>query len=146
MATLREQMQRDLQLRGLSPKTQRAYLDKARDFARYFKQAPDQLGEGEIKEYLHYLLAEKKVSDSTYRQTYGSLKFLNHRIINVEDGRVSFWWRDYADGNKKKIMALDAPEFIRRFLLHVLPDRFVKIRHYGLLGSRNCKNNLTLCR
>lgn len=76
MATLREQMQRDLQLRGLSPKTQRAYLDKARDFARYFKQAPDQLGEDKIREYLHYLLAEKKVSDSTYRQTYGSLKFL----------------------------------------------------------------------
>lgn len=76
MATLREQMQRDLQLRGLSPKTQRAYLDKARDFARYFKQAPDQLGEEKIREYLHYLLAEKKVSDSTYRQTYGSLKFL----------------------------------------------------------------------
>lgn len=70
----------------------------------------------------------------------------NHRIINVENGRVSFWWRDYADGNKKKIMTLDAPEFIRRFLLHVLPDRFVKIRHYGLLGSRNCKNNITLCR
>lgn len=76
MATLREQMQRDLQLRGLSLKTQRAYLDKARDFARYFKQAPDQLGEENIREYLHYLLAEKKVSDSTYRQTYGSLKFL----------------------------------------------------------------------
>jgi len=76
MATLREQMQRDLQLRGLSPKTQRAYLDKARDFARYFKKSPDQLGEGEIKEYLHYLLAERKVSDSTYRQAYGSLKFL----------------------------------------------------------------------
>jgi len=75
MATLREQMQRDLILRGLSQKTQRIYLDKARDFARYFKQAPDQLGEEEIRKYLHYLL-EKKVSDSTYRQTYGSLKFL----------------------------------------------------------------------
>lgn len=75
MATLREQMQRDLQLRGLSPKTQRAYLDKARDFARYFKQAPDQLGEEQIREYLHYLL-QKKVSDSTYRQAFGSLKFL----------------------------------------------------------------------
>lgn len=68
-------MQRDLQLRGLSPKTQRAYLDKARDFARYFKQAPDQLGEEQIREYLHYLL-QKKVSDSTYRQAFGSLKFL----------------------------------------------------------------------
>jgi len=76
MATLREQMERDLQLRGLSAKTQRAYLDKARDFARHFKKSPDQLEEEHIREYLHYLLEEKKVSDSTYRQTYGSLKFL----------------------------------------------------------------------
>jgi hypothetical protein len=49
---------------------------------------------------------------------------------------VTFRWRDYADSNKSKIMTLDAHEFIRRFLLHVLPDRFVKIRHYGLLGNR----------
>lgn len=70
----------------------------------------------------------------------------NHRIIKVEDGRVLFWWRDYADGDKYKVMMLDAPEFIRRFLLHILPNRFVKIRHYGLLGSRNCKTNIALCR
>lgn len=70
----------------------------------------------------------------------------NHRILSVEDGRVSFRWRDHADGNRMKMMTLNADEFIRRFLLHVLPDRFVKIRHYGLMGSRNCKNNLTLCR
>ena len=60
----------------------------------------------------------------------------NHRIVKFEDDRVSFRWRDYADGNKTKVMTLDADEFIRRFLLHVLPDRFVKIRHYGLLGNR----------
>lgn len=70
----------------------------------------------------------------------------NHRIINVEDSRVSFRWRDYSDGNKKKIMTIDASEFIRRFLLHILPDRFVKIRHYGLLGSRKRKANIGLCR
>ncbi len=76
MATLREQMQRDIILRGLSQKTQRAYLDKAKAFACHFKKSPAQLGEEEIRKYLHYLLSEKKVSDSTYRQTYGSLKFL----------------------------------------------------------------------
>jgi len=68
-------MQRDLQLRGLSPKTQKAYLNQVRDFARYFKKSPDQLGEDEAKEYLHYLLKEKKVSDSTYRHCYSVLKF-----------------------------------------------------------------------
>lgn len=70
----------------------------------------------------------------------------NHRIIAIEDDRVSFRWRDYSDGNKSKIMTLYAFEFIRRFLLHVLPDRFVKIRYYGLLCSRNRKANLILCR
>jgi hypothetical protein len=70
----------------------------------------------------------------------------NNRIIGMEDGKVSFFWKDYADDNKKKVMTLTAFEFIRRFLLHVLPDGFVKIRHYGLLGNRNRKEYLSLCR
>jgi hypothetical protein len=70
----------------------------------------------------------------------------NHRIINMENGKVSFFWKDYADGGKTKIMTLDCFEFIRRFLLHVLPDGFVKIRYYGLLGNRNRKDDLILCR
>lgn len=76
MATLREQMRRDMQLRGLSTRTQEAYIQKALDFARHFKTSPEQLGEDKIKGYLQYLLTERKVSDSTYRQAYGSLKFL----------------------------------------------------------------------
>jgi len=59
---------------------------------------------------------------------------------------VFFKWRDYSDSNKNKIMALDVNEFIRRFLLHVLPDRYVKIRHYGLYGNRNRKLLLDRCR
>lgn len=70
----------------------------------------------------------------------------NHRILKLEDGKVSFLWRDYSDGDKEKIMTLHASEFIRRFLLHVLPDRFVKIRHFGLLANRRRKDNIALCR
>lgn len=70
----------------------------------------------------------------------------NHRLISTDGGRVSFHWRDYSDGNKEKIMSLDASEFIRRFLLHVLPPKFVKIRYYGLWGSRNRKTAIPLCR
>jgi hypothetical protein len=70
----------------------------------------------------------------------------NHRIVKLEDGEVSFRWRDYADSNKTKTMTLDADEFIRRFLLHVLPDRFVKIRHYGLLGNRCRAKKIARCR
>lgn len=70
----------------------------------------------------------------------------NHRILKLDNGKVSFLWRDYSNGDKEKIMTLDAHEFIRRFLLHVLPDRFVKIRHYGLLANRRRKDNIALCR
>jgi hypothetical protein len=70
----------------------------------------------------------------------------NHRIISVEEGKVSFSWKDYADGNTQKIMTLEASEFIRRFLLHMLPDGFVKIRHFGFLGNRNRKACLEACR
>jgi hypothetical protein len=70
----------------------------------------------------------------------------NNRILAIRDGNVSFLWRDYADDNRKKTMTLKADEFIRRFLLHVLPERYVRIRHFGLLGNRNRKNNIALCR
>lgn len=70
----------------------------------------------------------------------------NNRILKVEDGKVSFLWRDYADNDKVKTMTVEADEFIRRFLLHVLPDGFVKIRYYGLLANRNRKGNIALCR
>ena len=69
----------------------------------------------------------------------------NSRILAFDGQSVSFAWKDYKDGNKSKVMTLDAAEFSRRFLLHVLPDRFVKIRHYGLLCSRNLKTKLNKC-
>jgi len=70
----------------------------------------------------------------------------SHRLIKVENGKVTFRWRDYEDGNKNKQMTVEAFEFIRRFLLHILPNNFVKIRHYGLLSNRNRKTKLRRCR
>lgn len=70
----------------------------------------------------------------------------NRRLIGMEDGKVTFSWKDYADGNTTKAMTLDAGEFIRRFLLHVLPDGFVKIRYFGLYAHRMRKENLDACR
>lgn len=61
----------------------------------------------------------------------------NERIVNVENGYVTFKWRDYKEKNKTKFMTVTVEEFIRRFLLHVLPYKFVKIRHYGILSNRN---------
>jgi hypothetical protein len=70
----------------------------------------------------------------------------NHRINKLENEKVYFRYKDYAHNSSKKIMSLSAFEFIRRFLLHVLPDRFVKIRYYGLLAQRNRKELLEKCR
>ncbi len=70
----------------------------------------------------------------------------NNRILKFQDGVVTFKWRDYADGDRVKGMPLKADEFIRRFLLHVLPDRYVKIRYFGLLANRRRKYHIALCR
>ena len=70
----------------------------------------------------------------------------NHRLTAFDGERVSFLWRDYAHGNKQRIMTLDAQEFLRRFFLHVLPRGFVRIRHYGLLSNRFRKQLLPLAR
>ena len=69
----------------------------------------------------------------------------NNRIVAFEKGYVVFKWKDYRD-NKKKYMTLTAEEFIRRFLMHVLPYKFVKIRHYGILSNRNRTTKLKKCK
>lgn len=70
----------------------------------------------------------------------------NSRIVKVENGKVFFKYKDYKDNSKIKIMSLNAVEFIRRFLLHVLPKGFRKIRHYGILANVNKKTKLLLAR
>jgi hypothetical protein len=69
----------------------------------------------------------------------------NHRLVKLEHGQVTFRWKDYRDG-RQKLLTLGAEEFLRRFLLHVLPDGFVRIRHYGLLSSRRRSERLAHCR
>lgn len=70
----------------------------------------------------------------------------NRRLVLLADGRVTFEWKDYANGNQTKTMTLDAVEFIRRFLLHVFPSGFVHIRHFGFLANRRRRAQLALCR
>lgn len=70
----------------------------------------------------------------------------NHRLVSLVDGQVTFIVKDYADGNRSKTMTLDAEQFLRRFLLHVLPHRFVRIRHYGLVAGRNVATKLAAAR
>jgi len=70
----------------------------------------------------------------------------NHRLVGLEEGKVSFRWRDSRHHNKKRVMTLSAEDFLRRFFLHVLPQGFVRIRHFGFLANRNRKQRLQLCR
>ena len=70
----------------------------------------------------------------------------NGRLVKLEQGRVFFTWKDYAHGAKRKVMSLPAAEFLRRFLLHVLPKGFVRIRHYGFLANRCRQEKLDRCR
>ena len=70
----------------------------------------------------------------------------NNRIEHIENGFITFKWRDYKDKNKEKHMTVTAEEFIRRFLMHILPERFVKIRHFGILGNRNKRTKLERCK
>jgi hypothetical protein len=70
----------------------------------------------------------------------------NSRLVSLTDTEVRFRYQDYAHGSRRKIMRLDAHEFIRRFLLHVLPSRFMRIRHYGLLANRTKTARLAAAR
>jgi hypothetical protein len=70
----------------------------------------------------------------------------NNRLIGADDGQVRFRWKDYRQAARYKTMTLAAEEFIRRFLIHVLPDRFQRIRYFGFLSNRRRKQKLILCR
>ena len=69
----------------------------------------------------------------------------NHRLVAFEGDQVTFRWKDYAHGNKKRMMTLGSQEFLRRFLLHVLPRGFVRIRFFGFLANRRRATLLPLC-
>jgi hypothetical protein len=69
----------------------------------------------------------------------------NHRIVDFADGKITFLWKDYAHGSKRRRMTLTAEEFLRRFLLHTLPRGFIRIRFFGFLANRRRAALLPLC-
>jgi hypothetical protein len=114
------------------PATFARWLDQLRqpDWVVYAKRRF--AGPGQVLEYL---------GRYTHR-----VALSNDRLLSLADGIVRFRWKDYADHDRVKVMALDADEFIRRFLLHVVPDGFVRIRHFGLLANRTRRAKLARCR
>jgi hypothetical protein len=87
----------------------------------------------------------KQVLDYLGRYTH-RVAISNNRLIDIADGHVTFRWKDYRRESAQRTMRLDAPEFIRRFLLHVLPRGLQRIRHYGLLSNRRRETGLAECR
>ena len=87
----------------------------------------------------------EQVLDYLGRYTH-RVAITNRRLVGLHETRVSFLWKDYHHHDKRKVMTLDADEFIRRFLLHVLPDGFHRIRHYGYLANGQRAAKLALCR
>jgi hypothetical protein len=87
----------------------------------------------------------QQVLDYVGRYTH-RVAISNNRLIDIDNDRVQFHWKDYRDNSQIKVMDLEAHEFIRRFLLHVLPEGFQRIRYYGFLSNRDRKKKLALCR
>ena len=87
----------------------------------------------------------EQVLDYLARYTH-RVAISNNRLLNIQDGQVTFGWKDYRHPGQPKTMTLEAEEFIRRFLLHVLPDGFMRIRHYGFLGNHHRRAKIARCR
>jgi hypothetical protein len=111
-------------------------------FARHLERA-------EASEWVVYakrpFAGPQQVLDYVGRYTH-RVAISNNRLVDMEDDQVRFQWKDYRHGDRVKTMSLSADEFIRRFLMHVLPTGFQRIRYYGFLGSRKRKENLAECR
>jgi hypothetical protein len=117
-------------------------LQEGQAFARYL--AP--LGKVEWVVYAKRPFAgPQQVLDYVGRYTH-RVAISNNRLLDIDNGHVSFSWKDYRENNQQKTMTLSAAEFIRRFLLHVLPDGFQRIRYYGFLSNRYRQQKLAQCR
>jgi hypothetical protein len=114
-------------------------------FKQKFQSFIDELFQAE---WVVYIKESFQNSDSVIeylgRYTH-QIAISNYRILKVENERVFFSYKDYKENNLKKILSLSAMEFIRRFLLHIVPPRFVRIRYYGLMANRNKEKNLSSC-
>jgi hypothetical protein len=117
-------------------------LQQPREFSRYLTPARQ-------AEWVVYakrpFAGAQQVLDYAGRYTH-RVAISNNRLLDIDAGQVQFQWKDYRDDNRQKTMTLSAEEFIRRFLLHTLPDGFQRIRYYGFLGNRYRQEKLARCR
>jgi hypothetical protein len=117
-------------------------LSDPQEFAHYLKPVRD-------LEWCVYakppFAGPAQVLDYVGRYTH-RVAISNNRLVDSDDGHVRFRWKDYRNRDRHKTMTLSAEEFIHRFLIHVLPNRFQRIRYFGFLSNRRRQHKLTLCR
>lgn len=134
---------------GLSTDGQRWVACRRGFFLRERDAFRDYLDPLRNKEWIVYakppFAGSEQVLDYVGRYTH-RVAISNNRLLDIEEGKVTFRWKDYRDGNAQKTMTLAAGEFIRRFLLHVLPPGLQRIRYYGFLGNRYRQDKLDQCR
>jgi hypothetical protein len=117
------------------------YLAKPRNFFRWLKE----LAQSEWVVYAKPPFGgPQQVLKYLARYTH-RVAISNRRLVALQNGFVTFRWKDYAQGNQPTLMTLPATEFIRRFLLHILPRGLVRIRHFGFLANRCRRAKITLC-
>ena len=135
-------------LRNLKPGTIKTYKNNIRDFLKYINKDPQTLTCEDARDFLLYLKTfngAQSVINYLGKYTH-RIAISNHRIIRMDEDTVTFYVKNYREEGSWKELTLTGIEFIRRFLMHVPPKRFVRIRHYGLLCTRTKTRQLTLCR
>jgi len=138
-------------VRALSPVCRGKYLDALRRELRDDSDLVSSISFGDLWRHNWVVYAKKpfggprQVLDYLARYTH-RVALTNNRLLGQQDGIVRLRWRDYNHGGKKKILRLDASNLLRRFVLHILPRGFHRVRNYGLLGNRHKATKLAACR
>lgn len=145
MSPLRAQYIGLLTLRGYTQRTQESYVNAVAALGRHYGCSPDRLTDEKIRDYL--LAGPQQVLSYLSRYTH-RVAIGNGRLLSMDTTArtVSFGCKDYNAEAQRKVMTLGLDEFMRRFCLHILPEGFVKIRHYGLLSNRGRHERITKAR
>src|SRR5215471_519771 len=153
VSPLRQRMIEDMAARKLGRHAQRSHIHSCRRFAAFLERSPDTATADDVRRFqLHLVESElsigpKQVLRYLSRYTH-RVAISNRRLVAADANAITFRWKDYRIDrpDRWKTMTLCPHEFIRRFLMHVLPKGFHRIRHYGLFANGNRAANVARCR
>jgi hypothetical protein len=145
-------MLEELRRRNYAESTIHIYTHTVEHFSWHFHRSPDQLGPEHIRQSQAAMFTRWKLAPNTVTQRLAALRFFHVQVLKrgwsvaeTPYPKKVPGWRDSAHGNKKRLMTLPVDEFLRRFLLHLLPRGFMRIRNFGFLANRHRAKLLPLC-